>query len=135
MQDAWVQVWKQAATYDPRRGTVGAWLLTVARSRALDRYRSAASRQRADQNCPRLVAVAMAVYLPVRCGSAPSTRARTASGLNRSILPTRTQGSSPRSADFAPRADFSLADQDVYSEPAPPAKAAEPVAPKIAEVA
>ena len=48
VQDAWVQVWKQAATYDPRRGTVGAWLLTVARSRALDRYRSAASRQRAE---------------------------------------------------------------------------------------
>jgi len=49
LQEAWLQVWRRAATYDPRRGTVAAWLLTVARTRALDRYRSAASRKRAEE--------------------------------------------------------------------------------------
>lgn len=48
MQDAWMQIWKQASKYDARRGAVGAWLLTVARSRALDRYRSLAARSRAE---------------------------------------------------------------------------------------
>lgn len=46
-QETWVQVWRSARTYDPRRGTVGAWLVTVARSRAIDRIRSEGSRERA----------------------------------------------------------------------------------------
>ncbi len=49
LQEAWLQVWKGAATYNAARGTVGAWLVTVARSRAIDRIRSEASRQRAVQ--------------------------------------------------------------------------------------
>jgi RNA polymerase sigma-70 factor, ECF subfamily len=49
LQEAWLQVWRRAPTYDPRRGTVVAWLLTLARSRALDRRRSAASRKRAQE--------------------------------------------------------------------------------------
>ncbi len=48
VQQAWLQVWKGAAGYDAGRGTVAAWLLTVARSRALDLYRSLASRRRAE---------------------------------------------------------------------------------------
>jgi len=48
LQEAWLQVWRRAVTYDPRRGTVAAWLLTVARTRALDRYRSLAARGRAE---------------------------------------------------------------------------------------
>lgn len=48
LQDVWMQVWKRSATYDSKRGNVAAWLLTVARSRALDKYRSMASRNRAE---------------------------------------------------------------------------------------
>jgi RNA polymerase sigma-70 factor (ECF subfamily) len=48
VQQAWVQAWQGAAGYDPRRGTVAAWLLTLTRSRALDRYRSLSSRRRAE---------------------------------------------------------------------------------------
>jgi len=48
LQEAWAKVWRVASTYDARRGPVVAWLLTVARARALDRYRSAASRKRAE---------------------------------------------------------------------------------------
>jgi len=48
LQETWVQVWRSARTYDPRRGTVGAWLVTLARSRAIDRIRSEGSRDRAE---------------------------------------------------------------------------------------
>jgi RNA polymerase sigma-70 factor (ECF subfamily) len=50
LQEAWVQAWRQAESYDSSRGTVAAWLLTLARSRAIDRRRSLASRQRAERS-------------------------------------------------------------------------------------
>lgn len=49
VQQTWAQVWKDSAQHDPRRGSVAAWLVTVTRSRALDMYRSLASRQRAEE--------------------------------------------------------------------------------------
>lgn len=48
LQDTWIHAWRRAASYDPSRGTVAAWLVAVARSRAIDSYRSAASRLRAE---------------------------------------------------------------------------------------
>src|SRR5262245_14887534 len=47
VQEAWAQVWKSSASYDAQRGSVAAWLMTIVRTRALDRYRSTAARQRA----------------------------------------------------------------------------------------
>jgi RNA polymerase sigma-70 factor (ECF subfamily) len=44
--EVYTQVYQQASHYDPRRGTPSAWLLTLTRSRALDRRRSEALRQR-----------------------------------------------------------------------------------------
>jgi RNA polymerase sigma factor (sigma-70 family) len=38
-QDTFVRAWRHAATYDPRRGRVPTWLLTIARNVALDRTR------------------------------------------------------------------------------------------------
>lgn len=38
--DVYTQVWRQATSYDAQRGTPLAWLMTIARSRALDRLRS-----------------------------------------------------------------------------------------------
>jgi RNA polymerase sigma-70 factor (ECF subfamily) len=52
LQDVWVFAWKRADTWDPARGSVAAWLLTVARSRAIDRIRSLASRRRAETATP-----------------------------------------------------------------------------------
>jgi len=40
LQDSFVQVWKQAGRYDPRRSSVPTWLVLITRSRCLDRLRS-----------------------------------------------------------------------------------------------
>jgi RNA polymerase sigma-70 factor (ECF subfamily) len=41
--DVYTQVWRQAHAYDQTRGTPGAWLMTLARTRAIDRFRAGAA--------------------------------------------------------------------------------------------
>lgn len=40
LQEVFVQVWRDARRFDPDRASLKTWLFTIARSRALDRYRS-----------------------------------------------------------------------------------------------
>src|SRR5919204_920216 len=40
MQEVFWEAWQLAGTYDPRRGSPEAWIVTRARSRAIDRVRS-----------------------------------------------------------------------------------------------
>ena len=44
--DIYLQVWKQASRYDETRGSPLAWMLTIARSRAIDRLRVERQEQR-----------------------------------------------------------------------------------------
>lgn len=41
--DVYTQVWRQAHTYDRTRGAPGAWLMMLARTRAIDRFRAGAA--------------------------------------------------------------------------------------------
>ena len=43
--DVYLQIWRRAVTYDPARGAPLGWLLTLARSRAIDRLRTGATRR------------------------------------------------------------------------------------------
>jgi RNA polymerase sigma-70 factor (ECF subfamily) len=42
VHDIFVELWRRAAQYDPARGSVITWVITVARSRAIDALRSRA---------------------------------------------------------------------------------------------
>ena len=52
--DAFGQAWRQAGAFDPLRGSVGAWLATIARSRALDTVRARGRRARAHERAAQL---------------------------------------------------------------------------------
>ena len=49
LQEVFLQVWQQAHAFDVSRGRAFTWLVTLARSRAIDRLRSVNSRDRAAQ--------------------------------------------------------------------------------------
>jgi RNA polymerase sigma-70 factor (ECF subfamily) len=46
LQDVFIQVWRRAKDFDEQRGRPFTWLVTLARSRAIDRLRQLGARQR-----------------------------------------------------------------------------------------
>ena len=46
LQDVYIEVWRKAGNFDQKRGSPMAWLITMTRSRAIDRIRASTSRGR-----------------------------------------------------------------------------------------
>src|SRR5258705_5513358 len=46
LQDVFIQVWRRAGNFDEKRGKPFTWLVTLARSRAIDRLRQLSARER-----------------------------------------------------------------------------------------
>jgi len=60
LQDVFLQVWQRAKNFDETRGRAFTWLVTLTRSRAIDRLRSLASRDRVAEESVREVPVNVA---------------------------------------------------------------------------
>jgi RNA polymerase sigma-70 factor, ECF subfamily len=48
VQDAFLSLWRSGSGYDPRRGSVRSWVLSVVHNRAIDAFRRQGSRDRRD---------------------------------------------------------------------------------------
>jgi RNA polymerase sigma-70 factor (ECF subfamily) len=71
VQDVFVQLWMKPDLYDPERGSFGSYVSMLARSRALDRWRSHAARQHAAE---RAEVAALAEALPAESAAEPVIR-------------------------------------------------------------
>tara|TARA_Y100000588_G_scaffold7697_2_gene8921 strand:+ start:561 stop:1124 length:564 start_codon:yes stop_codon:yes gene_type:complete len=40
VQDAFARIWKHPTSYDPRKGKLASWMMTLVRNKSVDRYRS-----------------------------------------------------------------------------------------------
>jgi RNA polymerase sigma-70 factor, ECF subfamily len=49
VQETFLEVWRRAAHYSPERAAFGAWVATIARTRAIDRLRTLQSRERTSE--------------------------------------------------------------------------------------
>lgn len=48
VQEAFLSIWRQGATYDPRRGAVRSWLMTIVHHRTIDQLRTIRAKRSAD---------------------------------------------------------------------------------------
>lgn len=49
MQEAFLNLWTRAASFDPERGSLRAWLLTAVRNRSIDHLRGRAGHERQEE--------------------------------------------------------------------------------------
>jgi RNA polymerase sigma-70 factor (ECF subfamily) len=63
-QDVFLYVWQHAERFDPARGSLASWLVTLARSRGIDRLRSRGSRERRREGLKREVDADLAAHEP-----------------------------------------------------------------------
>lgn len=52
LQDALLEVWRTAPSFDPAKGSARAWLVTLVRRRAIDRVRSSEAARRREERRP-----------------------------------------------------------------------------------
>lgn len=81
IQETFIHVWTRARDYTPERGSVTAWLVMLARSRAIDRLRAQAQRERLEVVQREGVALAEPPATPLELTQQAHTRFHVASGL------------------------------------------------------
>jgi RNA polymerase sigma-70 factor (ECF subfamily) len=64
LQETFVRVWSRAETYDARLGSPAAWVVRIARNRAIDRVRARQARAGVNAPVPAVVDAAAARELP-----------------------------------------------------------------------
>ena len=79
--DVYMQVWRTAKDYNDGRGSVGAWIAMLARSRSIDHLRSRASRTRREEPLPEFEQFRSADPGPERETEASQHRRRVESAL------------------------------------------------------
>jgi RNA polymerase sigma-70 factor, ECF subfamily len=67
--EVYTQVHRQASHYDPQRGTPSAWLLTLTRSRAIDRLRIETLRREREESLDETASVASLIGDPEACSA------------------------------------------------------------------
>jgi len=83
LQEAFLQVWRDAQRYNPERATPRGWLLLIARSRALDRLRKRSAIQRREEAIAREAAGKSVAPLGSRRLEHVESRQRISSALDR----------------------------------------------------
>jgi RNA polymerase sigma-70 factor (ECF subfamily) len=66
VQEAFLDVWNQASTFDETRGSAASWILSVGRNRAIDRLRRSATQRRTVEGLAREHQIHSAVARPDR---------------------------------------------------------------------
>jgi len=69
LQDVYLEIWRKVARYDVGRGTPVAWLVTLTRSRALDRLRARTARRQRRPQFPLREAGLQDSVVPIREGN------------------------------------------------------------------
>jgi RNA polymerase sigma-70 factor (ECF subfamily) len=72
--EVYTQVWRRAGDFDRGRGSAGAWLTTLARSRAIDRLRAGAMRRASERSLPEAGTLCDPGPLPDAAGQAGEQR-------------------------------------------------------------
>jgi RNA polymerase sigma-70 factor (ECF subfamily) len=72
--EVYIQAHRQASHYDPQRGTPSAWLLTLTRSRAIDRLRLETLRRRHEESLDETMTVASLDGDPEECSASTELR-------------------------------------------------------------
>jgi RNA polymerase sigma-70 factor (ECF subfamily) len=76
MLDVYSQMWRSAARYDGTRGTPLAWMVTLARTRAIDRLRYAKHRAKHEDVLDRAAALPATTPTPERAAQSAEERRR-----------------------------------------------------------
>lgn len=81
LQETFLEVWRRAREFDPGRGGLETWVLTMARTRAIDRLRSVGAQARLSEGVSKEALVTAAPPEPSDVASQHEEQARVAAAL------------------------------------------------------